>query len=96
MIILLSPQRRDDTLTVVVSGDEIVLNGEVYDFSPLPEGGALPSDAVGSEWLIGDITRKNGEIELTLILPNRMDASYEARFPVPINVTNDGLVELPV
>jgi hypothetical protein len=96
MKLILTPQRRDDTLSVIVSGDILILNGEVLNFGPLPEGGTLPSDAVGSPWILGDIHRVNGQIELTLILPNAADASEAARFPVPLVVNMDGPVELPV
>lgn len=96
MKIKLTPQRRDDTLSVIVSGDILVLNGEVLDFGPLPEGGTLPSDAVGCEWLLGDVHRTDGQIELTMILPHAADASEAARFPEPLNITENGPVELPV
>lgn len=96
MKINLNPQFRDDTVSVVVSADIIVINGEVFDFSPLPEGATLPRDAITSEWLTGDITRKDGQIELTLLLPHKHDASEAARFPEPLIVTTNGPVELPV
>lgn len=96
MRINLSPQRRDDTLTVVVAGDTIMLNGELLDFSQLPEGATLPSSAVSNQWLFGNIHRVDGVIELTLILPLAAEASEAACFPEPLNVLVDGLVELPV
>lgn len=96
MKINLSPQCRDDTLSVVVSGDVLILNGEAFDFTPLPEGATLPKEAVTSQWIISEITRKYGQIELTLLLPHVHGASEAARFPMPLIVTNDGLVELPV
>lgn len=96
MKINLSPQRRDDTLVVTKVGDALLLNGEVLDFSPLPEGATLPSSAIDNQWVIGDVTRKDGQIELTLLLPHGPDASEAARFPEPLIVTADGVVELPV
>lgn len=95
MRIFLSPQRRDDTLTVIVSGDVLMLNGEVLDFSQLPDGATLPRGSVSNEWLFGDVHRVDGVIELTLILPIAADASEAACFPEPLNVLVDGLVELP-
>lgn len=96
MKITLSPQRRDDTLSVIVTGDTLIINGEVMNFGPLPEGGTLPSSAVGCEWLIGDVIRVNGQIELTIILPHAADATEAARFPEPLFIAVDGAVELPV
>jgi len=96
MKIKLSPQRRDDTLSVVVSGDVIVLNNEVFDFNQLPEGGTLPWGSIDNQWFVGDVTRKDGDIELTILLPHAQNASYAARFPAPLTVTQNGPVELPV
>jgi len=95
MKINLSPQRRDDTLTVIKQGDTLTINNTTYDFSQLPDGGKLPADAVDSEYIIGSVDRVNGELELTLLLPHSADASEAARFPEPIINPADGEVELP-
>ena len=95
MKINLSPQRRDDTLTVTKQGDVLTINGTNYDFNDLPDGGTLPADAVDSEFVIGSVDRVNGELELTLLLPHGADASEAARFPQPIIDPADGEVELP-
>jgi hypothetical protein len=95
MKIYLSPQRRDDTLTVVKTGDTLTINGAEFDFSQLPEGAVLPQEAVACEWLASDVTRIDGELHLTLILPHGDEASREARFPEPIVNPADGVLELP-
>ena len=95
MKINLSPQRRDDTLTVTKQGATLTINGTAYDFSQLPDGGTLPADAVDSEFVIGSVDRVNGELELTLLLPHGPNASEAARFPQPIINPADGEVELP-
>ena len=38
MQITLTPQRRDDTLTLTRSGDVLTINGEAFDFAAIPEG----------------------------------------------------------
>lgn len=96
MKITLSPQRRDDTLTVFKVGDALVLNGEVLDFGPLPEGGTLPFGSVNNPWVASDVNRINGQIEVSIILPCAAGASPSACFPAPIITTQDGPVELPV
>ena len=96
MILNYSPQRRDDTLIIVKQGDILTINGIPYDFSKLPEGATLPREAIGCEWIVSDVNRINGEIELTILLPHGANASHEARFPEPINMTNDGQVVLPI
>ena len=95
MKITLSPQRRDDTLTVTKQADVLIINGTAYDFSQLPDGGTLPAEAVDCEFVIGSVDRVNGELELTLLLPHGVNASEAARFPQPIIDPADGEVELP-
>lgn len=95
MKINLSPQRRDDALVVSRTGDILTLNGENFDFSELGEGEVLPRDAVATSWLVSDITRVGGQIELSLILPLGANASEAARFPEALVLTEDGNVELP-
>ena len=95
MKINLSPQRRDDTLSISRHGDVLTINGAEYDFTDLPDGGTLPAEAVDSEYIIDSVDRVNGELELTLLLPHGADASEAARFPEPIIDPADGEVELP-
>ena len=95
MKINLSPQRRDDTLTITKQGDVLTINGTAYDFTDLPDGGTLPADAVDCEYVFGSVDRVDGEIELTLLLPHGPNATEAARFPEPIIDPADGEVELP-
>jgi hypothetical protein len=95
MKITLSPQRRDDTLEVIKSGDTLTINGEAYDFSVVPDGATLPRDAVDCAWLSSDVERIDGVLHLTLLFPHGADASYAARFPTPLLDPADGLLELP-
>jgi hypothetical protein len=96
MIINLSPTRSDKTLGIIKTGDTLTINGVPYDFSQLPEGATLPKEAVDCEWIVSDVSRINGEIELTVLLPHGANASHEARFPEPITMTTDGQVVLPI
>jgi len=95
MKINLSPQRRDDTLSVSLNGDVLTLNDQVIDLSVIPDGATYPDGADFSPYIIGPVERINGEINLTLILPNAANASEAARFPKTISVTDNGPVELP-
>jgi len=95
MTINLSPQRRDDTLTVTKAGDVLTINNIAYDFSQVPDGGLLPRDAVDCPWLASDVERINGELVLSLLLPHGANASEAARFPEPLVDVPDGEVELP-
>jgi len=96
MKITLSPQRRDDTLTITKQGDVLTINDTEYNFTQLPDGGTLPKEAVGCEWILSDVSRVNSELEFTLLLPITANASEAARFPQPIINPADGVLELPL
>ena len=95
MHLTFSPVRRDDTLTLSRAGDVLTVNGEAFDFSPLPEGATLPRNAIDCEWIAGDVSRVDGVLTVPLILPHGQKAPEETRFPAPITLTEDGPVDLP-
>lgn len=94
-MLYLSPQRRDDMLTVEKAGDVLSINGEQFDFSQVPDGGLLPQDAIDCEWIVSDVERVDGQLVLTLLLPHGPNASEAARFPEPLVDVPDGVVVLP-
>ena len=95
MNITLTPQIRADSLTISKSGDTLTINGDVFDFAFIGEGDVLPFDAVDCPLLVSDVTRTNGEITLTLVLPISPNASDAAKFPAPIINAPDGAIEVP-
>lgn len=95
MNILLFPQRREDELVVHKQGNVITINGESFDLSPMSEGSTLPRSAISSEWFAGDVEMADGEITVTLLLPNPANYSPEQAFPQPLLNVPDGLVSLP-
>lgn len=95
MIIKLSPQRRDDTLILVKSGDILTINGEAFDFTALPEGGTLPAEAIASGWFVENVRRENGELLIHLLLPNPVNYSPAQAFPADLVNVPDGAVLLP-
>ncbi|MBG4352267.1 hypothetical protein I4947_08750 [Pseudomonas aeruginosa] len=99
MIIKLSPfaplPRRDERLSLSRAGDVLTVNGQAFDFAPLPEGGELPAEAIGSEWFAGPALRRAGRLELILRFPLAAESSAAARFPEPLLIEADGPVELP-
>jgi len=90
MYIKFSPMRSEAPLTLSRMGDVLTINGEAFDFSALPDDATLPFTAVTCDWLAGDITRKDGELHLSLILPHGPHAPDATRFPAPITITADG------
>lgn len=96
MRLLLSPVNDPRILNITKTNDTLTINGESFDFSQLLEGATLPKEAVDCEFIVSDINRINGEIELTILLPHGANASHEARFPEPINMTSNGRVMLSI
>lgn len=95
MHIILSPQVRGDTLSAVRHGDTLTINGQAFDFSPLPDGATLPAEAIDCDYIVGSVERVDGQLCLTLLLPITSNASEAARFPEPIIDPADGPLELP-
>ena len=95
MIINLTPQRRDDALSVSRAGDVLTINGASFDFSSLPEGATLPMGTVPCGWIVGPVTRTAGHIVLTVIVPHGYSPHYIGQ-PAPIIDPPDGPVTLPV
>lgn len=95
MRIILSPQRRDDTLEVIKAGHVLTVNGQVFDFSPMGDGDTLPNSAISSEWFAGDVDKVAGELIVTLLFPNPWNYSPEQAFPVPLENVPDGPVVFP-
>lgn len=86
----------DETaLSASVAGDVITINGDDLDLSAMADGDTLPASAVEHALVVGSISRVNGEIEITLILPVMHNSPEAARFPSPIVMTADGPVPLP-
>ncbi|MTZ15112.1 hypothetical protein GNE00_15280 [Pseudomonas sp. JL972] len=95
MHIALSPARLDEPLAASRAGDVLTLNGVAFDFGPLPEGATLPAEAIDSPWIVGPVSRINGELHLTLRLPHGANPSRAVAFPEPVTVTEDGPIALP-
>jgi hypothetical protein len=96
MKIKLSPQRRDDDLTLIKDKDCLLINGEIFDFSQLVEGAVLPFGSINCDFIVGDVYRKNGVIELVIVLPYNKHHSNQRKFPTDIIINFDGEVELPI
>ncbi|PKH12592.1 hypothetical protein BI292_06170 [Pseudomonas sp. 43NM1] len=95
MKIKLSSIRSDETLSVTVEGDTLVVNGQAFDFSPVGDGDTLPRGAIKSDWFDGDVERIDGQLIVTLLLPIPSNYSPEQAFPADlINVPN-GPVTFP-
>jgi hypothetical protein len=95
MIITLSPVRSDAPVSLARYGDVLVIDGAAFDLAPLAEGALLPAEAIDSPWFAGPVTRTDGRLHLTLILPHGPTAPAATRFPATLRVDHDGPVTLP-
>ena len=95
MVLTLTPQRRDDSLSLSKSGDTLTINDVAYDFSVIPDGSTLSASAVDCSFITGDIQRIAGELHLTLLLPHGPSPSREVAFPTPLINPADGELVLP-
>jgi hypothetical protein len=94
MRISLSPMRRDGALSVSKSGDILTINGEAFNFASLPDGATIPAGVVPCEWITGPVSRIDGDLHLTLILPHGPHPTQEQAFPEPIINPADGVIAL--
>ncbi|WP_222127505.1 hypothetical protein [Pseudomonas oryzihabitans] len=95
MIVQFSPVRSDAILAVSRAGDTLTINGEAFDFSVIPEGATLPASAVACEFVVDEVTRTNGVLTLTLLLPyGPVPLGYHFE-PEPLLDPADGALPLP-
>jgi len=94
MNIELSPQVRNDVLSVAVAGEVITVNEAVLDLSSIPDGYRLPAEAFESAYVLGAY-RQGGVLSVALIMPISPDeARQSVLFPETI-VASNGPVTLP-
>lgn len=95
MHISFSPVRQNQCVVFEKRGDCLIIDGEAFDFSDLPNGAQLPADAVASAFVTGPVERIGGVLHLTVLLPHGADAPDSTRFAEPVTVLEDGPVPLP-
>lgn len=95
MRIHFSPIFADGSLSLAREGDTLVIDGEAFDFSQLAEDHVLPRAAVSCAIVASDVTRQEGQIVLTLLLPHGSNAAEAVRFPAPVDLVDDGPVDAP-
>jgi len=68
----------------------LTVNGLPYDLSLIPDGATVEHPVVQN------CTRTGNDYELTLTLPHGAKAPEATRFPVPVIITTDGDITLPL
>lgn len=96
MIISFSPRRCDDNLILEKIDEDIIsINGDIFDFGLIPEGGYIPESVIPTSWISGPVKRINGEICLKVTLPHGPSPETFQSFPDSISVTEDGIIDIP-
>lgn len=95
MKITFSPARHAERPDIETRGETLIIDGEAFDLSTIPEGATLPGEAVASMWVCGPVERIDGQLHLTLLLSHDADAPNGTMFPDPVRVTSDGPVPMP-
>lgn len=82
----------DPVLTVVSGMDQNnnIIENVDFDLSLIEDGSTIEHDLLMKVERIGD------DYELTIILPIGSNPPYESCFPVPIEVTENGVVPVPL
>lgn len=93
MRIILSPQASNVTrLTLKKEGDTLTINGVELDFSVIPDGATLPAEGISHPCVLGDVSRVDGEIHVTVLYHQAVDARQIERFPEPLIGAPDGVL----
>lgn len=90
-----TPSRMNETVRLERRGDSLVINGEAFDFTPLPEGAELSAEAIESDWFTGVVRREKGVLHLSVRLPHGASAPKETLFPEPVIMSDDGPIPTP-
>lgn len=95
MKIVFSPIRKDAELTLEKQGETLIVNGQIFDFSTLAEGGEVTPEGDEPVWFAAPVRRENGHIVCALFLPHGADAPEETLYPEPLENLPDGAVAVP-
>lgn len=93
MIVNFSPSYWDAPLSLEKIGDALIINGATVDFAHIQEGQVI--EVTGSDFIVGPVSRVDGVINVTVILPYAYDSPQEVLFPEPVTVHDDGPITLP-
>lgn len=89
--IVLSPQLSNNVLKIRKYENTLTINDIPYDFSSLNDGDEIPVEAINDSSVIGNISKANGIVNITVRMPySDADAPESVRFPEPVTLIEDG------
>lgn len=86
-----SPIEGSKRIKIECKGDKLIINNEELDFSPLKEGEILPREAINNDYVLSDVKKVDGLIELTLLLTLDGTATQDEKFPKE-RIFEDGII----
>lgn len=96
MKITLSPVRSDRAIEMVRAGETLIIDDVRVDLSSIVKGETREAETLGSEWILGDVTRDtDGVLHLALAVPYGPDAVEAARAPQMLDDPGDGPLDIP-
>ncbi len=87
----LSPVRSETETQASWATPVLTVNNEPYDLSALEDGATHSGHPV-----LGEVSRTGDDYECTLMLSHGKKAPEATRFPAPLTVTQNGVIELPL
>lgn len=91
----LSPVDGFPEYTLKVKGFIVYIDGEAYDFTPLPDGGRLPIGSVSNDAICGVVRREGDVLTVPIIYPFTAAPNMGFVDPKPITVRSNGPVKFP-
>lgn len=85
----------DEVVSFAKSGDSLIINGEVFDFSPLNDGELLPTYAIQSTMFADNVERIDGVLKVTIRMPISMELYTIGGIPELLENVPDGPLDLP-
>jgi len=95
MIIKLSPQISNKTLTIIKKDDILNINGCDYDLSNIKNEESIVASIFGCDFIVDKVYRVNNELIVKILLPITYQSSQSACFPDDIINPHNGELILP-
>jgi len=92
MFISLTPVRTDESLTLERQGDNLIINGQVFDLAELADSD--PESAPPSPFIVGPVQRSGDGYTVSVLLPYGEDRGADPPQARQVQVTQDGPIEL--
>ena len=85
----------DERASFAKEGDSLIINGEMFDFSPLLEGERLPIQAIASTFFADNVERTDGVLRIAIRMPISMELYVIGGIPDILIDAPDGPLDLP-